>query len=69
MKSWLISICNETTITVKTGAIFKTHPLSSKFILHEVSRKKESQWYSQDTVTQNFNGALCMIIEIFMFLF
>ena len=46
-----------------------TRCLSSKFILHEVSRKKESQWYSQDTVTQNFNGALCMIIEIFMFLF
>ena len=43
--------------------------LSSKFILYEVSRKKESQWYSHDTVTQNFNGALCKIIEIFMFLF
>ena len=46
-----------------------TRCLSSKFILHEVSRKKESQWYSQDTVTQNFNGALCKILQIFMFLF
>ena len=53
MKSWLISNCNEKTITVKTGAIFKTHPLylSSKFILHKCPIK-ESQWYSQETVTQ-----------------
>ena len=53
MKSWLISNCNEKTITVKTGAVFKTHPLclSSKFLLHEVFRRKESQWYSQETVT------------------
>ena len=53
-KIWLISNYNEKTITVKTGATFKTHPLylSNKFLLHEVSRKKERQWYSQETVTQ-----------------
>ena len=36
-----------------------TSCLSSKFLSHKVSRKKESQWYSQETVTQNFkSGAL-----------
>ena len=64
-KIWLISNYNEKTITVKTGAIFKTHPLylSSKLLLHEVSRKKESQWYSQETVTQKFfeSGALIFL--------
>ena len=29
-KSWLISNCNETTITVKTGAILRTHQLFIK---------------------------------------
>ena len=64
-KIWLISNYNEKTITVKTGAIFKTHPLylSSKLLLHEVSRKKESQWYSQETVTQKIfeSGALIFL--------
>ena len=49
-----------------------TSCLSSKFILHEVSHKKESQWYSKETATQNFKrGALifCKVIEIFMILF
>ena len=59
-----MSNCNEKIITVKTGAIFKTHPLclSNKFLLHEVSRKKDSQWYSQETVTPNFiNDALIFL--------
>ena len=64
MKSWWISNFNEKTITVKTGAIFKTHLLcsSSKFLFHEVSRKKESQWYSQETVTQNFKSGTLIFL-------
>ena len=43
-------------VTVETVVIFKTYLfyISSKFILHEESPKKESQWYSQEAVTQNF---------------
>ena len=74
MKSLLIFNCNEKTITIKTGSIFKTHPLclSSKFLLLEVSRKKESQWYSQETITENIKTAhlfFCKVMEIFMILF
>ena len=58
MKSWLISNCNEKTISAKTGSIFKTHLLcsSNKIFWHEVFRKKDSQWYSHETVTQNFKS-------------
>ena len=31
-----------------------TSCLLSKFLLNEVSRKKESQWYSQETVNSKF---------------
>ena len=74
MKSWLISNCNEKTIAVKTGAIFKTHPLclSSKFLLHEVSREKESQCIVKERLLKILKTAhlfFCKVIEIFMILF
>ena len=73
-KIWLISNYNEKTITVKTGAIFKNHPLYllCKFLLHEVSHKKESQWYCQETVTQKILKVVhlyfCKVLEIFIIL-
>ena len=46
MKKWLISNCNDVVILCnknKRSAIFKTHVLclSSNFLLHEMSHKKE----------------------------
>ena len=36
--------------------------LLSKFILPEVSHKKESQWYCQEIVTQNFKSGTLIFL-------
>ena len=50
-------------LTLKQVLFLKlTCCLSSKFILNEVSHKQESQWYCQETVTQNFKSGTLIFL-------